>query len=274
MTKNKIGYFTGFMLLLFFLLSFSGIGIKYPKAEDDEITYVTYGGGCQNTCRQGKKKELKKGDILLFGEYEQDGKKKNGKEKIEWLVLDVEKSKVLVISKDILTAREYHKESKEGGYIFWKDSSIRKWLNDSFIKSAFSKHEQKRILKSPIINEDTQEGKPGGEDTEDKIFLLSEKEARAYFQFDKDRVARLNKSSLKSAKKLSAENEYFTEEEFEQYIVKEAKNRWFWWLRGSGYGVFDAVCVDDTGKIDDSGFLSGYKHGGVRPAMWILYPGS
>lgn len=39
------------------------------------------------------------GSIVAFGRYEQDGNEENGPEEIEWVVLDVQDGKVLLLSK-------------------------------------------------------------------------------------------------------------------------------------------------------------------------------
>lgn len=39
-------------------------------------------------------------DTILFGTYEQDNDASNGREKIQWLVLEIEDNRALLISKD------------------------------------------------------------------------------------------------------------------------------------------------------------------------------
>ena len=48
------------------------------------------------------------GDIVVFGTYEQDGNRTNGSEWIEWLVLDKEEDRILVISKYGLSSQAYN----------------------------------------------------------------------------------------------------------------------------------------------------------------------
>lgn len=52
-------------------------------------------------------KSLKVGDTFTFGHYEQDNNSSNGKEPIEWLVLDRKGNEVLVISKYCLDSKPY-----------------------------------------------------------------------------------------------------------------------------------------------------------------------
>ena len=63
----------------------------------------------------------------------------------------------------------------------WETSSIRKWLNGSFFRSAFSSYEKKMILDTQILAEaNPQTNTPAGRDTTDKVFLLSIEEFERY----------------------------------------------------------------------------------------------
>ena len=55
-----------------------------------------------------KAKTVTVGDIISYGSYEQDADESNGKEPIEWLVLDVDGDKALMISKYGLDAKPYN----------------------------------------------------------------------------------------------------------------------------------------------------------------------
>lgn len=77
------------------------------------------------------------GDIITFGHYEQDNDLNNGEEPIEWIVLktDVKKNRVLLLSRYGLDAHHFDVDTY---YYGWDKSEIRKWLNSTFLKSAFS----------------------------------------------------------------------------------------------------------------------------------------
>ncbi|MBP3696995.1 MAG: hypothetical protein J6J45_05560, partial [Clostridia bacterium] len=66
------------------------------------------------------------GDYITFGSYEQDNDLSNGKEPIEWLVLDKQDGKVLVISKYALDAKPYNDEYVD---VTWETCTLRSWLN-------------------------------------------------------------------------------------------------------------------------------------------------
>ena len=129
-------------------------------------------------------------EIICFGTYEQDGNKENGKEPIEWIVLQEVDNRVLLLSKDVLDYKQY--DSAYSNKVTWKESEIRTWLNNSFYNSAFQEDEKKSIVSSKLSNRNLEledideEGKPqpwvsyAGDDTTDKIFLLSVYEIEKY----------------------------------------------------------------------------------------------
>ena len=126
---------------------------------------------------------MKKGDIIKFGNYPQDI---NGsKSPIEWLALDVNENEALLVSRYGLDCKEYHNVFTD---ITWEDCDLRKWLNNDFIKLAFSEEEAKKIKVSELKNEDNPEYLTrGGNNTKDRIFCLSINEAEHYFGSDNDR---------------------------------------------------------------------------------------
>lgn len=90
------------------------------------------------------------GDIITFGEYEQDGDLLNGKEKIEWIVLDKKYGEIFVVSKYIL---EYLQYSTTRDNLKWQESSLRQWLNCIFLNEAFNESEQAAI-KDAVVSAD------------------------------------------------------------------------------------------------------------------------
>lgn len=71
----------------------------------------------------------------------------------------------------LLDCKRYYKDFTD---ITWRDSDLRKWLNDEFYNTAFDDSE-KRFLKPTLCSENG-EGTP---DTNDKVFLLSVNELRS-----------------------------------------------------------------------------------------------
>ena len=118
---------------------------------------------------------------ILMGHYEQDGNLDNGPEPIEWIVIAEEDGKLLVMSRYILDGVPYHTEYTD---VTWETCALRAFLNDDFYNTAFDADEQARILTTTVTNPDNARmSVPGGNDTEDKIFLLSMEEVEKYFTF-------------------------------------------------------------------------------------------
>ncbi len=199
-----------------------------------------------------KYKNTKVGDYITFGEYEQDNVTSNGKEDIEWLVLEKKDSKALVISKYALDCKPYNEKYEN---ITWEDCTLREWLNDDFLNAAFSANEQAAIQEMTVPAEDhPKNGTDAGNDTKDKIFLLSISEAEKYFSSDDDRIC----SSTKYAKAQGVYN---------------SNNNCYWWLRSPADKQNSAVYVatdgylflytyDNANKVNDG-------NNAVRPAMWV-----
>lgn len=130
------------------------------------------------------------GTYITFGTYEQDNKKKNGQEPIEWLVLENNGESILVISKYALDGQPYSNVYDTYAYkpypITWEYCSLRAWLNSTFYTTAFSEGERARIqptLLSNKVNKSNYETRnvDGGNDTLDNVFILSYDEIIKYF---------------------------------------------------------------------------------------------
>lgn len=118
--------------------------------------------------------EAKRGDTFFFGEYEQDGDLENGPEPIEWIVLKNKDNKLYALSKYGLDNKPYH-DKREA--VTWETCSLREWLNDEFYEAAFSTEEKAMIADTELTNADNPyRNTEGGNDTIDKVFLLSYKE--------------------------------------------------------------------------------------------------
>lgn len=126
------------------------------------------------------------GDTFSFGTYEQDNDLNNGKEPIEWVVIDKseENNSCFVISKQILDCLPYNNEREK---VLWKNCSTREWLNSSFYDTAFSDAEKENILQTTVDDY----GNPyyrveGGGTTKDKLYYLSLQEINmsSYFAYD------------------------------------------------------------------------------------------
>ena len=163
---------------------------------------------------------------------------------IEWIVLDYDNSKALLLTKDITELRPYHNDVEN---VTWEKCTLRSYLNNTWFNNTFSESEKKRILATYVNNNDNNEyGTPGGNDTKDKVFLLSIDEVKKFFSTDSERIA---------------------------FYRGEAER---WWLRSPGDYRDHAADITNHGHIHSNGqyvYESAENWGGwsvgVRPAILI-----
>lgn len=196
-----------------------------------------------------KLKVAKTGDYVFFGAYEQDNNNSNGKEAIEWLVLDIKDGKTLLISKYALDSKQYNTSSTD---VTWESCTLRKWLNSDFLNAAFSADERTMIPTVTVSADKNPEysTSPGNE-TQDQVFLLSITEANKYFTSDSARVCKPTAYALVNGP-----------------YESDSGNCW-WWLRSPGGLQYRAAHVDHYGGVNESGSYVIYSNVAVRPALWI-----
>ena len=203
------------------------------------------------------------GDVVVFGKYEQDNKKSNGKEDIEWIVLAREGSKVLVISRYALACKPYNNKKTD---VTWETCSLRKWLNNDFYESAFDEEEKNYIIKTNVPADKNPEYETSqGNATTDNVFLLSIAEFNKYFTSNKNVMCDGTTSCQAQDKTRKATS-------------------FVWWLRTTGYSQRHAACVlyYAAGPVTNYGIFVNRVSGctnmeelgnsGVRPAMWLDLP--
>lgn len=157
------------------------------------------------------------GDSIDLGDY-------------SWTVMAIEDGKALILSNTNVTFMAYNDTFKT---VDWENSSLRSWLNNDFYTS-FTTPIQNRITLTTLENPDNiTYSTAGGNNTEDKVFLFSYKDAVDYF----DKVG------------------------------ARAIDGW-WWLRTPGEYPSYAARVANDGQIYlDGDYVSAAC--GVRPAMWV-----
>ena len=215
------------------------------------------------TAREAKIKPYKTiGGVVTFGTYRQTA---SGTDRtpIEWIVLDVQGNKALLLSKYGLDSKPYNTKSMD---ITWEDCTLRAWLNNGFQYRAFSTNERKAILTTDVINSTNQVysgwNTSGGNNTQDKIFLMSYAEANKYLG------AAWKESS--NTKPRSAPTAYAIRQgayASDSSKTAEGQSAGRWWLRSPGDIQRNAAYVNDDGSLS-CGFVC-FGAGVVRPAMWI-----
>ena len=186
-------------------------------------------------------------------------------EPIKWRVLNTDGKEAFLLADVVLDDQKYNTDFTN---VTWETCSMRKWLNKQFINTAFSLGEKNAIPVKRIVNKDNiRYGTKGGENTSDKVFLLSEsevwntEEAIGYgFSDDyeiNDEARTSNFSTYAYAMGI--------EQSFEFYFDGAIN----WWLRspGSYNGSAEIVCDDST--VGTSGGRVNYVTNGVRPALHL-----
>ena len=220
-------------------VSKKGTTAKVESSSQEKDKEETTSKAESSSQKKDNNPDYKIGETIEFGNYPQE---EDGTEKpIEWIVMKKEGNQVLLLSKYVLDAKPYNEEVEE---VTWETSDIRKWLNNEFYTTAFNKAEKAKIQTSLIKNEDNSEyGTSGGNDTEDKVFLLSEKEAETLFSNDKKRIAKATEYAEESG-----------------VYGNEEKAAW-WWLRSPGHW-------SDGWVYRDGDYVSSSVDG-VRPALHL-----
>lgn len=219
-------------------------GYKDSVNKIEECNVNIYGEEVWN-----KVKSVNVGDVYKFGSYEQDNNKSNGQEDIEWLVLEKDGTKILVVSKYALDCKPYNTSYTD---VTWETCTLRKWLNNDFLGSAFSANE-KAMIPTVTVSADKNPDystNPGNA-TQDQVFLLSITEVNKYFSSDSARQCEPTDFAVANGAWES-----------------DSGNCW-WWLRSPGYGQDNAARVSIDGGVGERGDGVDRDSSAVRPALWI-----
>lgn len=203
-----------------------------------------------------KIKNIKVGDTYTFGAYEQDNSTSNGKEAIEWTVLDKDGMSLLLISKQALDCQQYNTSYTD---VTWESCSLRKWMNGTFLNKAFNAEEQAQIQNTTVSADKNPEYNTNpGNATTDKVFLLSINEVEKYFNSDEARKC----APTAYAK---AQGAYTSD----SYKTASGAATCWWWLRSPGSSQGSAATVNHGGSVICNGYSVIYDTDAVRPALWI-----
>ena len=168
---------------------------------------------------------------------------------IEWTPLRFEKDRALLISKYCIDAIVF--DEKED-HITWRDSNLRKWMNETFYGQAFTEEEKAQILTTTLKNPDDEYSQEEYE-TEDKVFALSVMEAHWYFPSDEERMT-------------------FSTDYLKAKCEKMGWRRQnSWWLRTPSEWHNKAAAVYPFGVITTHGEFVYNETVGVRPAIWVRW---
>ena len=177
-------------------------------------------------------------------------------EPIKWRILESDGETAFIVCESIIANKRYDYDSNN-----YAESEIRAWLNNEFYATAFSELQQSIILTTEVDNSASSTASSSNqyacENTFDKVFLLSYKEAvnTNYFDSYVSRERITSDYSRATGVYMSTSTNYY--------------GRGYWWLRSPYYDYSDFVFrVDHAGYVD-YGYYVDYSNYGVVPALKI-----
>lgn len=197
------------------------------------------------------------GDTVTFGTYEQNNNYSDGNENIEWVVIDKQEDKIMVVSKYIIAGQPFNTTNE--GHISWENCTLRKWLNNDFLNEAFSDAEKKLITDTTIFSTEYLAHSTTDYSTTDKIFLLSENERNMLSSVD----------ALKGIVTESVIALFSDAANSDVANINPSNFEPLWWLRTTWEDADDS-CASVVCRVDYDGWIYAVEeNAGVRPAMWI-----
>lgn len=156
-------------------------------------------------------------DCVYFGSYYQSDATGKKKDPIKWRVLSLDGKVATVLADSVLDVRQYVESDDSQKEATWETSSLRMWLNDGFLKTAFSEEEQNGILSTTVSTANNKSyGSVGGNDTEDKVYIPS------YADMKNSAYGFSTTWTEQSKTRLASKTNYFSTRS--DYIVNHKKN--------------------------------------------------
>ncbi len=250
MKRRKTKRLLAKLLALVMVLSLCEITVGQSKPVKAAV-------GLQNPTTNGN--GVTTWDCIYFGNYYQSNS--STKEPIKWRVLSVNGNDAFLLADQNLDAKPYNEKFTD---VTWATCTLRTWLNDAFLNTAFTSAEQVAIKNTTVVNDDNPYYDiEGGENTTDKVYLLSIAEASntAYGfngEFRTESETREAKNTA-YAKECGALTSTSTEYEGNGY----------WWLRSPGIISGSASIVFDDGYGLGNGGSVILDNVAVRPALHL-----
>ena len=204
-------------------------------------------------------------------------------ELIKWRVLNRNGNDALLLADIALDDQEYNTNDED---VTWESSSMRSWLNGygasvnqpktdysrkNFIDSAFTSTQMNAIKTTNVVNNNNVNyGTAGGNNTSDKVFLLSESEvyntdtaegygfAKDYSTYDEARRSRCSIYAYAMGTWRNYDTEY-----------TKYNGNIDWWLRSPGGNSSSAAELSDDGWVIRDGPDVYHDDAGVRPALHL-----
>ena len=261
--------------------------VTVSKAQWDKITGTKYNNYGDATVDGVKYKRVSKTDANYatsgesgYYEWGDDTVRYFRYEPIKWRVLNVNGTDAFLLADKALDDQCYNNSSPS---ITWETCTMRSWLNGydsssnsygrdytkfNFINTAFTSSERSAIKTTEVVNDDNiEDGTAGGNDTSDKVFLLSENEVynsntaysygftKSYSKYDEGR--RCKSSTFAKAMGVYSDTS------------RSHAGNCRWWLRSPGNYANFAAGVNNYGNVDSHGSHVYTALSAVRPALHL-----
>lgn len=229
---------------------FYGQAIGYADASDRLYNH------CKNLTIEQQLSVLDIGNTVLFGRYDQS-LETDGKELIEWIIVDRVDGKALLVSKYALEGTYYSLGAKP-----WSQTELCAWLNNAeegFIKNSFSLSARAKLVEQNISTIYTDETGAQQVDLAEKskVFILSKSESERYFPTNDERVAYAPQRFIAMGSACPVP-------------VNPGNNCAHYWLRDAIMSSGNAMYVNGSGGVNETGKVCDeYTILGVRPAIWV-----
>ena len=166
-------------------------------------------------------------DLLKDGDYEEVVHFA----RMDWRILEKEDDRLLLIKDNALGSTPFNETA---GATTWADSSVRAWLNGSYLEENFFPEEIDAIIDTEVVTEENPyfPGVDPGETTTDKLFLLSVQEE-------------------------------------EQYFDRLHETKTCWWLRTPGAHEGSAAFVYKDKQVMPYGYDVSTTELTIKPAIWV-----
>ena len=234
------------IIALAMMLSLAACGSSTPAPEDTggEQQNEQQGGTHQNGELTQTEKEKLVSTVLNLSAFGKDSEDNPYK----WLVLDVdtENKKALLIMDGYIDTMYMFADDEVHT---WENSQVREYLNfQPKMDVMFTAEEQEFILETAVANPaNPKTGVSSGNDTTDRLFLLSTEEMEKYFENPEDRVV---------------------------YDAEGSPVGQYLRTAGGEESYFAMIIQDNSGEIDYNG-SHGYSGAyAIRPAMWVDVSGA
>ncbi len=249
---------------------------SYPQTEvtgdalTDEIVEADYDENKDAVVKGVKYRRMKKSDanysyIDIVGDWfpwnGDDDYHYFKWERIKWRVLQRNDDTLFVMADQGLDWNRYNDKSVS---ITWENCTLRSWLNDSFYNTAFNSVERGAVVEQNVVNEDNpQYGTEGGNNTTDKVYLLS------IGEMTNQSYGFCEIGDTYSMSRCLKPSDYSYARGGFRMSVDGYVGNCNWWLRSPGYHANMAVAVMFYGSVHRGGDYANYYYDAVVPVLHI-----